>query len=124
MQQDSMRAALFWSKTPLLKRGIGQRFERKQLIPEDNTYFSYIARMISFPVEAMRAMTEGTVTMRLTIDAAGRVVDSKLVESTIPTGAAGEASMVQQAQCVLRQVRFEPSTGGSEEVLRVSYAVN
>ncbi|WP_139921794.1 energy transducer TonB [Hymenobacter sp. DG01] len=120
LYQDSLRIAAATAPT-LLKRGIGQRIKDKRLQPEDATYFEYIRRFIKYPVEALRAQIGGDVVMKLSIDATGRVTHLKLVESTIPPGAAGEVAMIQQARLLLRQLRFELAAGVTEEEMRIGY---
>ncbi|MBX0289541.1 energy transducer TonB [Hymenobacter sp. HSC-4F20] len=91
------------------------------MLPEDNRYYEYVRQFITYPVDALRAQTEGEVKMKLTVDAAGKVVRMHLVESTIPSGATGESVMIQQARLLLRQLRFEPAAGTSEEEMKIGY---
>lgn len=120
LYQDSLRIAVATTSS-LLKRGLGRRIVDKRFLPEDNAYFEYIRRFIRYPVEALRAQIEGDVVMKLSVDATGRVMQLQLVESTIPRGTAGEATMIQQARLLLRQLQFEPAAEASEEEMKIGY---
>ena len=126
-RQDSLSRVAAVARLPLLRRGIGQRLKEGRGEVADAKYYEYVLRLIRYPMEAVRAATaatkatEGTVTVRLTVNAAGQVTNASLVESTIPVGAPGQANMVQQAVSRLQLLRFEPAAGVTEEELRVNY---
>ena len=126
-RQDSLNQVAAVAKLPLLRRGIGQRLKEGRGEVADAKYYEYVLRLVHYPIEAVRAATatekgpEGIVIVRLTINAAGQVTNSSLVESTIPVGAPGQANMVQQAVSKLQLLRFEPAAGVTEEELKVSY---
>ncbi|WP_460621497.1 energy transducer TonB [Hymenobacter tenuis] len=122
-RQDSLRIAAVADKMPLLQRGLGQRIKDKKVLAEDTRYSGYVRPLLNYPVEALRAQTEGDITFKLLLDATGKVVRMHLVESTIPPGAVGETSMVQQARLILRQLRFEPATTTSEEEFTIGYKI-
>ncbi|RPD45889.1 TonB family protein [Hymenobacter sediminis] len=122
-QQDSVRRGAYWNNVLPLKRGIGQRMRTQQLQPEDAGYFDFMRRSILYPVEALRAQTGGTIWLRLSVDATGRVTQVTIAESTIPSGAGGEATMKQQAREVVQHLRFEPSAAVTEEEVKMSYVI-
>lgn len=122
LRLDSVRIAAIAAPT-LLKRGIGQRLQSKLLLPEDNWYFVYVGRVVRYPMEALRAQTEGDVKMKVLVDPNGKVMHIKLVESTILPGAVGAAIMIQQVRSVFRQLRFEPASSSTEEEMKISYKI-
>jgi len=121
-QQDSLRIVTAAAQTPPLKRGIGQRVKEKQVVSEDIKYYEYVRKTVRYPIEAVRAGTEGRVAIQLTVDAAGQVVGTTVVENTISEGAAGREVMVQQAGRILQQLKFEPTAGVTVEELSVTYS--
>lgn len=118
--QDSLRVEAI-ATANVLKRGIGQRLRDGHVLPEDNGYYEYAYRAIQYPKEALRAGIQGSVKVKLTVNPTGKVTEVRLVESTIPPGAPGEALMVQQARTILRQLRFEPSASSTQEELKLVY---
>lgn len=123
-QQDSAqtvaRIAAAKADMPLLKRGLGQRLQLQQTLPEDASYSTYIRKTLRYPILALRAGTEGQVTMRLAVSEAGQVVSTTVVENTIPEGAVGREIMIQQAELLLSQLKFVPDAA-TEEDLTISY---
>lgn len=121
VQRDSIEGTTYWDSVPPLKRGLGLRIEDKRLLPADSTYFNFISRSMKYPVEALRAETQGIIWLRLSVNITGRIAGITLAESTIPPGAGGEAAILQQARQMLRQVRFEPAAIATEEKVKLTY---
>ena len=94
-RQDSLNQVAAVAKLPLLRRGIGQRLKEGRGKVADAKYYEYVLRLVHYPIAAVRAAPaaekgpEGIVIVRLTVNAAGQVTNSSLVESTIPVGAPG-----------------------------------
>ncbi|MBG8556231.1 energy transducer TonB [Hymenobacter guriensis] len=122
-QQDSARKAAYWNTAPPLRRGIGQRLRANRLFPEDQPYLDFVRRFIRYPVEALRAQTDGTIWLRLSVDATGRVIRITVAENSTPPGAVGEAALLQHARELLQHLRFEPSAAETEEEARISFQI-
>ena len=120
-QKDSIR--LSTPSKDLMQRGIGQREKLGKLLSNDARYYEH-TRRVPYPSEALRAQTEGKVTVRILIDAMGQVIDSQLIETTIPADAPGRDLMIRQFSQVLRGLRFEPSNGTTQEDLSINFKIH
>ena len=123
LRQDSLRLL---AKAPLeirLERGIKQRISSGKALPTDIAGYEYIGKSLAYPVAAIRAGTQGIVRVRLTVNADGQVVGTKITETTIPLNAEERTFMLQQARLILRGLRFEPAADITEEEMGVNYRV-
>lgn len=123
LNQDSLRLIALAPLQTHLQRGVKQRIDRGEGLPTDVTGYEYIRRSIAYPISALRARTEGTVRVRLWVDAEGQVTQTKVIESTIPPDAEGRDIMLQQARLIMRGLRFEAATGATEEELGVNFRI-
>ncbi|OWP64070.1 hypothetical protein CDA63_06295 [Hymenobacter amundsenii] len=121
--QDSLRRAELWAKSPLVKRGISQPTRNELAAAKATGYAHFVGNNIKWPIEALKAQTEGVITLRLAVDEAGNVLSAQVVGSTVPAGAVGEAALQEEARRVFRQLRFEPAAGATEEEVKVSFIV-
>lgn len=120
-RQDSLHRAAFWAKSPLVKRGTGQLTRDEPAAAKATGYGHFVGNTMKYPIEALKAGTEGLVTLRLAVDEAGNVLSAQVVGSTIPTGAGGEAAMLEEARRVFRQLRFEPAAAATEEEVKATF---
>lgn len=122
-RQDSLHRVALWAKRPLVKRGTGQPTCDEPAADKATGYGHFVGNTIKYPIEALKAVTEGLITLRLAVDAAGNVLSAQVVGSTIPAGADGEAAMLEEARRVFRQLRFEPAAAATEEEVKVAFTV-
>ncbi|UOG72794.1 energy transducer TonB [Hymenobacter tibetensis] len=109
------------AEVPSLRRGIGQRMKEGQMIAEDIRHHEYMSKSFHYPSEALRAETEGRITLRLAVNPTGQVVSITSTENTIPAGAVGRENMVQQVYFLMRQLKFEPAATTTDEEFVFTY---
>ncbi|NVO32543.1 energy transducer TonB [Hymenobacter lapidiphilus] len=122
-QLNAKRKNAYWNNAPLIRRGIGQRLRDKQTLPEDKSYFDFYQRTIKFPVKALKTQTEGTVRIKVFINAAGEVTETQLLDSTTINGQGGRDALIQEAHRVLQQLRFEPAAEATEEEMSLLFVI-
>ena len=120
--QDSLRLLAVKPIEVRLQRGVAKRLKEGKALPTDIKGYEYLAEALTYPRSAIMAGTKGVVTLRLTVDADGQVVDAKVLQSSIPPQAEGRAAMLQQARLIVRGLRFEPA-GITKEEWAISYNV-
>lgn len=61
--------------------------------------------------------------VRLFVNSDGQVIQTEIIESTIPLNAEGRDIMLQQARLIMKGLQFVPATGATEEELGINYRI-
>ena len=129
-EKDSVQLASGQSVT--LRRGLGQRLRQTSYSKEDAGFYDFTWEHLQYPPTALRAGLTGQVMVRLEVSPEGGVTNSVVTSDDIHQSAksekgasatAGREAMRQNAQQLLRGLRFEPAPSTTQEEVPVRYVM-